>query len=204
VCTEGEQIEECDDSASPYDESPSENGDSEVDTNYSLCYDSYSDSSDSNSSTLYEISVCALNETQNEDLTVERENRKPKAEKREPFEQNGKEMKPNCYEMQGTHTEFLKKLLKYLNKSYVPCGTSCRKKCFPKSSDQKTLDISKDIGLWRYQCEEKLHISFSEVTCTKIQIAAVREAVNSNCSGAFSLEKRHLNSGECSELCSYC
>ena len=112
-----------------------------------------------------------MNETRNEDLTVERENWKPKAEKREPFKENGKEMKPNCYEMQGTHTESLKKLLKYLNKRYVPCGTSCRKKYFPKFSDQKKLDILKDIGL----CQEKLHIAFSEVTCTKIQIAAVRE-----------------------------
>ena len=88
-------MEKCDDTTSPNDESPSENGDSEVDTNYSLCYDSYSDSSDRNSSSLHEVSVTVLNETQNEDLTVERENRKPEAEKREPFKQNGKERKPN-------------------------------------------------------------------------------------------------------------
>ena len=113
-------------------------------------------------------------------------------------------MKPNCYEMQTTCTESLKNLLNYLNRRYVPCGTSCRKKLFPKSSDQKTLDMSKVIGLWRYQCQEKLHIAYSEVTCTKIQIAAVREGVNSNCSGAFCLEKRDLKSGECCELCSYC
>ena len=36
VCTEGEQMEECDDTASPYDESPFENGDSDIDPNYSL------------------------------------------------------------------------------------------------------------------------------------------------------------------------
>ena len=83
-------MEECDDTTSPNDESPSEYCDSEFDTNYSLCYDSYSDSSDSNSSSLHEVSFTVLNETQNEDLTVERENRKPKAEKREPFKQNGK------------------------------------------------------------------------------------------------------------------
>jgi hypothetical protein len=36
-----------------------------------------------------------LNETQNLDSTIERENREPEAEKREPFKQNGKERKPN-------------------------------------------------------------------------------------------------------------
>ena len=57
--------------ASPNVESPSENGDSEVDANYSLSDDSYSDSSDTNSSSLHEVSVCALNGTQNVDLSVE-------------------------------------------------------------------------------------------------------------------------------------
>jgi hypothetical protein len=50
VCTEDEETEQCDATASPNDESPSETGDSDVDRNYSLCDDSYSDSSDSNSS----------------------------------------------------------------------------------------------------------------------------------------------------------
>jgi len=43
-------MEQCDATASPNDESPTENGDSDVDLNYSLNDNSYSDSSDSNSS----------------------------------------------------------------------------------------------------------------------------------------------------------
>jgi hypothetical protein len=39
VCTEGEQMERCDAIASPNDESPSENGDSDVETIYSLSDD---------------------------------------------------------------------------------------------------------------------------------------------------------------------
>ena len=50
VCTEGEQTEQCDATASPNDESPSQTGNSDADPNYSLSDDSYSDSSDSNSS----------------------------------------------------------------------------------------------------------------------------------------------------------
>ena len=71
VCAEDEQMEDCDATASPNVESPSENGDSEVDANYSLSDDSYSDSSDTNSSSQHEVSVCALNGTQNVDLSVE-------------------------------------------------------------------------------------------------------------------------------------
>ena len=41
VRTEGEQMEECDDTASPNDESHSENADSDVDPNNSLSYDSH-------------------------------------------------------------------------------------------------------------------------------------------------------------------
>jgi len=75
VCTEGEQMEECDDTASPNDESQYETGDSNVDRNYSTSDDSHSDTSDSNISSLHEVSVSALNEPQNLDLTAERENR---------------------------------------------------------------------------------------------------------------------------------
>ena len=64
-------MEDCDVTASPNVESPSENGDSEVDAIYSLSDDSCLDSSDTNSSSLHEVSVCALNGTQNVDLSVE-------------------------------------------------------------------------------------------------------------------------------------
>jgi hypothetical protein len=56
------QIEKCDVTVSPYTESPSEPGDSEVDQNYSLRDNSYSDSSDNNISSLHEVKVFALNE----------------------------------------------------------------------------------------------------------------------------------------------
>ena len=55
-------MEQCDATASPSTVSPYETGDSDVDPNYSLSDDSYSDSSDNNSSSLHEVSVCALNE----------------------------------------------------------------------------------------------------------------------------------------------
>jgi len=41
VCTEDEQVEQCDATASSNTESPYENGDSDVDPNYSLSDDSY-------------------------------------------------------------------------------------------------------------------------------------------------------------------
>jgi hypothetical protein len=38
-----------------------------------MSFDLYSDSSDSNSSSLHEVNICALNDTRNVELTVERE-----------------------------------------------------------------------------------------------------------------------------------
>lgn len=101
-------MEQRDATASPYTESPYETGDSDVDPNYSLSEDPYLDSSDSNSSLLHDVNVCALNEPQNSDLTAERENRNEREEKeREPFNQNGKQIKPNCNEIHRTHTQEL-------------------------------------------------------------------------------------------------
>jgi len=54
LCAEGEQMEQCDVTASPNDVSTFKNLDSEVDPNYSLSVDSYSDSSDSENSSLHE------------------------------------------------------------------------------------------------------------------------------------------------------
>ena len=103
-------MEQCDDTASPNDESPSENADSQFDPNYSINADSYSDTSDSNNSPLHEVKVSALNETQNLDLTQGEKTRSRIAEKeREPFNQNGKEIKTNCFEIQDTQTETFKK-----------------------------------------------------------------------------------------------
>ena len=64
VCAEGEQMEGCDNTALPNDESLPENVDSDVDQNYSLSVDSYADNSDSNSSTPHEVNICLLNFTQ--------------------------------------------------------------------------------------------------------------------------------------------
>ena len=63
-------------------ESTPETGDSDVNPNYSLSDDSYSDSSDSNSSLLFEVNFSVLNGTQNVDLILERGNRKPNSRKR--------------------------------------------------------------------------------------------------------------------------
>ena len=65
VCTEGEQVEQCDATASP-----SETDDSDVDPKYLLSDDSYSDTSDNNRSSLHEVSTSALNKTQNVFTTV--------------------------------------------------------------------------------------------------------------------------------------
>ena len=79
---EDEQMEQCDATASPSSVSPYETGDSDGDPNYSLSDDSYSHSSDSNSSSLHEVSFCALSETQNVDLTTERGNRNQRTAKK--------------------------------------------------------------------------------------------------------------------------
>jgi len=62
-----------------------------------------------------------LNEPQNIDLTTENENRRPKSRKRKKaMQSNGKEIKLNCCEIQVTHKEPLKGVLKYLNRRIVP------------------------------------------------------------------------------------
>jgi hypothetical protein len=81
VCTEDEQMEQCDDTASPNEESPSETGDSDIESSNSLSDYSYSDSSDSNSSSLREVSICVLNGTENVDLTIQRKSKKPNSRK---------------------------------------------------------------------------------------------------------------------------
>ena len=81
VCTEDAQLEQCDATASPNNESPSETVDSDVDSINSLSDDSYSDSSDSNNSSLHEVNICVLNRTENVDLTIQRKNMKPNSRK---------------------------------------------------------------------------------------------------------------------------
>jgi hypothetical protein len=116
---EDEQTEECDATASPNNESPSEPGDSDADTNYSLSDDSYSDTSDNKSSSFDENKVSALNEPQNIGLTIDKENMKPKSRKRKRALPLECKRKKNCYEIQDPHTEPLKDVLKYLNGRYA-------------------------------------------------------------------------------------
>jgi hypothetical protein len=88
-------------------------GGSDGEPKYSLSVDSYTESTDSNSSAVHDVKVCVLNETGNADLTRERErervNRNQRAEKgKEPWHNVGKDIKPNCYEIQNIYTENLK------------------------------------------------------------------------------------------------
>jgi len=116
---EEEQTEECDTTASPKNESPFANDDSDADPNYSLSDDSYSDTSDNKSSSFDEKNVSALNEPQNIDLTTDKENRKPKSRKKKKSRDIRMERKNNCYEIQDPHTETSKEVLRYLNGRYA-------------------------------------------------------------------------------------
>ena len=75
-------MEQCGYTASINDKTPYQNGDSDFERNYSLSDDSYSDSSDSNSSSLNEVKFCLCNETHNVDLYIGRENRKLNSKKK--------------------------------------------------------------------------------------------------------------------------
>ena len=132
-------MEQCDATASPNDELPFENG-----VQSSIRWwsdDSYSDSSDSNSSSLHEVRVCALNEKQNVDLTTKRGNRNQRAEEeKEPFNRNGKEIKPNYYEIQNTHAENFKGVSEILERSIRPLvGPLVYWNIFLNSSSRKHL-----------------------------------------------------------------
>jgi hypothetical protein len=93
-------------------------GDADADPNYSLSDDSYSDTSDNNSSSFDEINVSALIEPQCIDLTTEKENRKLKSRKRNRAEWNRNKAK--LLLKTRHHSEPLKRVLKYLNERYVP------------------------------------------------------------------------------------
>jgi hypothetical protein len=59
---EDEKTKECDATASPNNESPSETGDLDTDTDFSLRDDSYWDIFDNNSSSFDDVNVSAVNE----------------------------------------------------------------------------------------------------------------------------------------------
>lgn len=49
-----------------------------------------------------------------------RERRQRAKKEKEPCHQKGKEIKLNCHEIQDTHTETIKEVLKYMNGRYIP------------------------------------------------------------------------------------
>jgi len=82
VFSEGEQMEECDNTTSSNDETPSRVCDSEFDPNYLLSGDQYSYRSDINNSSLREGNVCALNGTKCVDLDTGKGKRKSNSRKK--------------------------------------------------------------------------------------------------------------------------
>jgi len=107
VCTDCKQTKGCDVTTSPNDGSPSGCGDSNFDPNYSLSVNSYSDSSDSNSSSLHEVKLCLLNRAKNVQLAIGRKKQcKSNKSKKEPLIHNVK--KPNWHEIHEINKENLK------------------------------------------------------------------------------------------------
>jgi len=98
-------MEECDDTASPNDNSAPENSDSEGEPNYNLRVDSYLDSSNSNSSSLHEVNICVLNgkkcKIENKEI---KQNKANKTKRKDPLIHKGK--KTNCYVIHETHRKF--------------------------------------------------------------------------------------------------
>ena len=148
VCTEGEDLEQCDATASPNDETPYENGDANVDPNFSLSVDSHSDSSDSNSSSLHEVNVCALNETQNLDLTAREKKSCRKQKKKRTIQLEWKRIESKFIRNTGHTYRNFEKVTEVPERMIVPFWGNLQKKYFLKFSDQEKLDISIDIGLW--------------------------------------------------------
>jgi hypothetical protein len=80
------------------------------------------------------------------------------------MESEGKEIKPSYYEVQNTHTETLKEVLKYLKGRYVPLGPLVDRNISLSCLDRKHLIFQKISVCGRYQCQKKLHTAFNEVT----------------------------------------
>jgi hypothetical protein len=73
-----------------------------------------------------------------------------------------------------------------------------------KFFDHEKLYISNDIGLWAISVPKQTAYCSNWSHLHKIEMAVMREGVNRDYSDAFCLEKRDLNSGVCSDSCSYC
>ena len=98
------------------------------------------------------MKVCVLNGTENVDLTVERENRNTNSRIKKPFNKNGKELKPNCCEIQDKHRNFK-------NCTEVPESVISRlveqlveRNIFLSSLTRKHLISQKMTACGRYQC----------------------------------------------------
>ena len=127
VCTEGEQVEQCDATASP-----SETGDSDVDPKYLLSDDSYSCTSDNNSSSLHEVSTSALNKTQNVFTTVKSQQSsasKTKPERDIDYLNTSKyhiigHQNVYCAQKQNTFQTVQQKFVLCTKTEHIPGGTS--------------------------------------------------------------------------------
>jgi hypothetical protein len=93
----------------------------EANLNYSLSDNPNSDISNNKSSPFDEVTVSALNELQNIDLTTDKTTGNRIAEKgTEPYYQNGEETKLICHVIQNMHTDPLNEVLTYLNGRHIP------------------------------------------------------------------------------------
>jgi hypothetical protein len=120
-------------------------GDADADPNCSLSDDFYSDTPDNKSSSVDEINVSALNETQRIDLTTRKENRKPKSRKRNrAVTSDWKRNKTNLLlNTQHAFIIFKKGTEIPERKIRPPCGATCGLKSFSQFSEQERVDIFK-------------------------------------------------------------
>jgi hypothetical protein len=103
-----------------------------------------------------------LNETENVDLTVVRETGNGMAGKRDPFKYDGKQLKPNCYEIQHTYQENLKKWTEVPEwKICSPVGPFVGRNNFLSPPIRKNLIFQTISDCGRYNCQKKLHIALN-------------------------------------------
>ena len=110
-----------------------------------ICKDAWSHEHKKKSSSLDEINVSALNETQHTDLATKKENRKPKSRKRNRAVTS--EWKGNITNLllntQQAFRLFEKGTEIPERKVRPPCGATCGLKSFSQFSEQERVDIFK-------------------------------------------------------------
>ena len=133
-------------------ESPSDTGDCDANPNYSLSGDSYSDTSDNNSSSFDDVTLSALNEPHNIDFTTEKENRKRNSRKRKTAVPSEWKINKNKLLQNTGHTcgNFKRGTVIPERKIAPLCGATSRLKCYFSSYPSgKDVIFSKDIGPWK-------------------------------------------------------